>query len=106
MGALLFIALLLSKPAPFVIANGSGVVFDQIDVRPADGSGSWKPLRAAPLSPSARAEVQPPAGEDCGFDLQAKAGSVSMTWPNVNLCDVKVVTLNRRADGTLWVDYD
>ena len=28
------------------------------------------------------------------------------TWSSVNLCDVRSVTLNRRPDGTLWVDYD
>ena len=47
-----------------------------------------------------------PGGELCAFDIRAKVDGAEFTWPSVNLCDVRSVTLNRRPDGTLWVDYD
>jgi hypothetical protein len=47
-----------------------------------------------------------PGGQICAFDLRASTGGAPATWSSVNLCDVKTVTLNRRSDGTLWVDYD
>ena len=30
----------------------------------------------------------------------------TVVWPGVNLCQVKVVTLNQKAGGALWVDYE
>jgi hypothetical protein len=29
-----------------------------------------------------------------------------VTWTDVNLCDVKSVTLNRNESAGAWVDYD
>ena len=39
-------------------------------------------------------------------ETSGEVGDATREWTDVNLCDVKVVTLNRRSDGTLWVDYD
>lgn len=100
------IAALLTAPGPFVLANGSGLGLDQIVIRQSIAGASWKPLAAGVLASGGRANLPSPGGDTCAFDIRARAGAETLTWANVNLCDVKVVTLNRRADGTRWVDYD
>ena len=71
------------------------------------GTPDWKPLVISPLpvAPSATGAVQF-SDQECAFDLQATLpdGRV-VVWPRVNLCEAKVVTLNRSANGQLWVDY-
>jgi hypothetical protein len=105
LGAVYFAAL-LSTPGPFVLVNGSGSALTEIAIRQSSSSGQWKTLGGGALSAGARGNEPAPAGDLCAFDIRAKAGNSLVTWENVNLCDVKVVTLNRRADGTSWVDYD
>ena len=34
------------------------------------------------------------------------ASGKELTYTGVNLCETNAVTLNRRADGTTWIDYD
>jgi hypothetical protein len=106
-GAIALYALaLLSEPGPFVLANGTGVRLEELSIRPADGAGQWRPLGAGTIAAGARAAMPAPGGQLCAFDLRASTGGAPATWSSVNLCDVKTVTLNRRSDGTLWVDYD
>jgi hypothetical protein len=99
-------AVLLSSPGPFVLANGSSAGLEQIVIRQSDEKSPWKALGPGALAPGARISLPSPGGELCAFDIRAKVGAETLTWANVNLCDVKVVTLRRRADGTRWVDYD
>lgn len=104
--AFLFIAAVLTSPGPFVLVNGSGAALEELAVRPADGSADWRPLGGGRLSQGARSTMPAPAGQLCAFDLRARSAGALVTWSSVNLCDVKVVTLNRRPDGTVWADYD
>jgi hypothetical protein len=44
---------------------------------------------------------------DCAFDIRATVpGAGPVTWTDVNLCDVKSVTLKRDQSAGAWVDYD
>jgi hypothetical protein len=106
-GAALLLAAVLSTPGPFVLVNGTGAAIEGLSIRPADGSSQWRPLGAGgPIGAGLRQAMASPGGQLCAFDLRARIANTNVTWPSVNLCDVKSVTLNRRPDGTLWVDYD
>ena len=106
-GVALLLAAALSTPGPFVLVNGTGAAIDQLSIRPADGGSEWRPLGSGGAIPGgARAAMPSPGGLLCAFDLRGRVAGANVTWPSVNLCDVKSVTLNRRPDGTLWVDYD
>ena len=104
-------ALLAVLPAPafagagnFILVNATGQDISALSIR-RFGTDSWQGLPAAPRS-GARGLVQF-SDEDCAFDIQAKlAGGATAIWSGVNLCDAKAVTLNRRASGAVWVDYD
>lgn len=104
----LIAALALAGPAeaaaaPVAVANGTGAPLSNLEMRPV-GKG-WTSL-APGLSPGARI-VANTAGDECAYDIRAGvAGGGSVTWNRLNLCEVKSVTLNRRADGTSWADYD
>lgn len=102
----LFLSLLLSGPAPFVLVNGSGTALDNLSVRLTGSDSRWRSLGPGQLGPAGRAPVPALGGEDCAFDVRGQAGSATLVWLAVNLCDVKVVTLRRGQGGTLWVDYD
>lgn len=108
MTGFLLIAALLSSPGPFVLVNGSGAAMSALAIRPSSSAATarWTPLDPASLSPGARVTMRAPAGDLCAFDIRARVGSAEVSWTSVNLCDVRSVTLNRRADGTLWADYD
>ena len=88
----------------FSIVNAAGADISTLAIRRV-GSGQWQPLgTTAPTGKSAAVTFADP---DCAFDLRATlAGGASVTWPAVNLCDVKLVTLRRNAAGLAWVDYD
>lgn len=87
-----------------VVVNHTGTAITGISIRPYGGSG-WQQVEGA-LSDGARRSVSG-KGETCAFDIRAKlAGGAEATWPGVNFCETKVVTLNRRPDGTAWADYD
>lgn len=105
-GVALLLAAALSSPGPFALVNRTGAPLQTLSIRPADGSTSWRTLGAGQLSAGARADMPSPGGELCAFDIRARLSGADVTWPSVNLCDVRSVTLNRRPDGTLWVDYD
>lgn len=105
-GAFLLYASLLTSPGPYVLVNGTGAAMSNLAIRPADTSGKWQTLAPADLGPGVRASMPAPSGQLCAFDIRATVGGAPVTWSSINLCDVKVVTLNRRQDGTLWADYD
>jgi hypothetical protein len=108
-------ALLASLPAPavaqatnFTLVNNTDIDFSRLTAR-RYGTQQWAPLVVSPVPVSksgGRGAVQF-SNPDCAFDLQATLpdGRVVL-WSGVNLCDAKVVTLNRNSSGELWVDYE
>ncbi len=104
-------ALLVIAPTPalagasgFVLVNGTGAGLAELSIRRA-GTTDWKALGAAPAA-GARGQVSF-KDPDCAFDIRATVPGVGpVTWADVNLCDVKSVTLNRDATAGAWVDYD
>lgn len=112
--AIIIAALVAVAPAPvaaqagkFTIVNNTEVSFTNMMVR-RYGSQQWIPLivNPIPLTRSGGQGAVDFSDEDCAFDLQATLpdGRV-VVWSGVNLCETKVVTLNRSASGQLWVDY-
>jgi hypothetical protein len=108
-------ACLVAVPAPaiaqavsFTLVNNTDIDFSGMKIR-RTGTQPWVPLSIAPIpvpKSGGRGAVKF-SNPDCAFDLQATLpdGRV-VVWSGVNLCDTKVVTLNRNASGELWVDYD
>jgi hypothetical protein len=107
-------ALVAVLPAPaiaqatnFTLVNNTDIDFSGMKVR-RYGTDQWQPLVIAPVpvtKSGGRGSVEF-KNPDCAFDLQATLpdGRI-VVWPGVNLCEAKVVTLNRNARGVLWVDY-
>ena len=104
-GAALLLAAAFSTPGPFTLVNGTGTTITALSIRAADGRGSWRAL-GGPFVAGQRSAMPSSGGDLCAFDLRARVDGAEFTWSSVNLCDVRSVTLNRRPDGTLWVDYD
>lgn len=101
--------LLPSTPAfagagSFTIVNGTGSNIAALSIR-RTGSDNWQALAAAPAAgASAGVAFSDP---DCAFDLQASLdGGATAVWGGVNLCGTSRLTLQRRASGETWVDYD
>lgn len=96
-----------AQAASFTLVNKTDIDFTAMKVR-AFGSSEWQPLVVAPV-PVARSGGQGAvdfSNPDCVFDLQATLpDGRAVVWPRVILCDTRIVTLNRRANGELWVDY-
>ena len=109
-GPLLFVVLLASASAAyagasnFTLVNGTSAQLADLSIRRA-GTNDWKPLGAAPA-----AGTKGPmkfTDPDCAFDIRATVpGTGAVTWTDVNLCDVKSVTLKRDQSAGAWVDYD
>ncbi|MBA2772249.1 MAG: hypothetical protein M3428_04880 [Pseudomonadota bacterium] len=96
----------LAQAGNFTIVNATGIDFSGLAVR-RFGTRQWLPLTVSPvpLRNTARGSANF-KDEDCAFDLRATLpDGRTVVWPGVNLCQVKVVTLNQKADGALWVDY-
>ena len=88
----------------FTLVNGTSAQLSEVSIRRA-GTQEWKSLDAAPAA-GARASVKF-SNRDCAFDIRATVpGSGPVTWADVNLCDVKAVTLKRDESAGAWVDYD
>jgi hypothetical protein len=104
-------ALLLAFGSPafagaskFTLVNGTAVKLSELSIRRA-GTQEWKRLGDGPSS-GARAPIDF-KDPDCAFDIRANVpGSGPVTWADVNLCDVKSVTLKRDPSAGAWVDYD
>ena len=115
LAAIVLSMMLALSPAPvsaqavnFTLINNTDIAFTGLMVR-RFGTQQWSPLVVSPTpvtSSGGRGAVAF-SNPDCAFDLQATLpdGRV-VVWPRVNLCDARLVTLNRGADGSLWVDYD
>jgi hypothetical protein len=101
---LALVLLALSGPAPFTLVNGTGQPLASLSATPLVG-GAAKPVTAGPLPPGGRASVPALGGDLCAFVIEADDAGTRLRWSDVNLCDVKVVTLRRRG-ATLWADYD
>jgi hypothetical protein len=91
----------------FTIVNATGIDMTGLAAR-RYGTETWEPIVIAPL-PIAKSGGRGAAqfkNEDCAFDLRATLpNGQTVIWPGVNLCETHVVTLNRDANGNLWVDY-
>lgn len=90
----------------FIIVNATGLPMSGLAVR-RSGTADWLPLTITPLPVAPKAQGSATfKNEDCAFDLQATLpGGERVVWPDVNLCEVKIVTLNRNSSGQLWADY-
>lgn len=113
--AIVLAVALAAIPAPgfaqavsFTLVNNTDIAFTGLMARRV-GTQPWQPLVVSPvpLASSGGRGAVTFRDPDCAFDLQATLpdGRI-VVWPRVNLCEAKVVTLNRGADGSLWVDYD
>ena len=97
----------LAQATSFTLVNNTDIDFSALKAR-RFGTDQWMPLAVAPV-PVAKSGGQGAvqfSNQDCAFDLQATLpDGRSVVWSGVNLCDAKIVTLNRSAGGNLWVDY-
>jgi hypothetical protein len=88
----------------FTLVNATGAALAQLSIR-RSGTQEWKSLGSAPNA-GARVDLKF-SDPDCAFDIRANVpGAGPVTWADVNLCDVKSVTLNRDGSAGAWVDYD
>ena len=87
----------------FTLVNGTPAALGQLSIRRA-GTNDWKPLGTSPGA-GAKSSVQF-KDPDCAFDIRSSAGGSAITWTDVNLCDVKSVTLKKDDAAGAWVDYD
>ncbi len=105
---LLLAGLLLSSPAwaaTLALVNQTGEPIAATSIRPTN-HGEWRPLAGA-QGTGARQSISVDVEAQCAFDIRARlASGKELTYAGVNLCETSAVTLNRRADGTTWVDYD
>ena len=93
----------LAGASNFTLVNGTSGALGSMSIRRA-GTNDWKPLGASPAA-GARGSVQF-KDPDCAFDIRANVGGKPVTWADVNLCDVKSVTLKKDDSAGAWVDYD
>lgn len=97
----------LAQASNFTLVNNTNIDFSALKAR-RFGTDQWMPLAVAPVpvaGSGGRGAVQF-SNQDCAFDLEASLPDGRLVvWPGVNLCEAKVVTLNRSANGDLWVDY-
>lgn len=98
---------LSAQATNFTLVNNTDIDFSSLMAR-RYGTQQWEPLVVAPI-PVARSGGRGAvnfSNPDCAFDLQATLpDGRRVVWSGVNLCDAKVVMLNRNASGELWVDY-
>jgi hypothetical protein len=96
-----------AQAASFVLVNNTDIAFTSIQAR-RFGSQDWRAVVIAPvpLAASGGRGSAEFSDEECAFDLQATLpDGRQVVWRAVNLCEARVVTLNRTADGQFWVDY-
>lgn len=97
----------LGQASSFTLVNKTDIDFSSLKAR-RFGTDQWMPLTVAPVpvAKSGGTGAVQFSDQDCAFDLQATLpDGRQVVWPGVNLCEAKVVTLNRNANGDLWVDY-
>lgn len=96
------------RASNFTIVNATPIDMTGLMVR-RFGTSDWLPLTVSPV-PVMKAGGRGSAdfrNEDCAFDLRATLpDGRTMVWSGLNLCEVKVLTLNQKAGGAVWVDYE
>ena len=93
----------LADASSFTLVNATAANMTSVQIR-RSGTEAWKPLGVAPAA-GARGAVQF-SDPDCAFDIEASlTGGGKAVW-SVNLCEAKIVTLNRNDSGAVWFDYD
>jgi len=106
----LFTLVLLAASGPAIaqsttvaLVNATGEDAGSLEARKT-GTANWSTIPY-----SARSGASGPAtfdAQDCAWDLRLKLSSGAVVnYGNVNVCEVKLVTLHRR-NGAAWVDYD
>lgn len=97
----------MAQATSFTLVNNTDIDFSRLMVR-RFGTDQWLPLAVSPVpvrSAGGKGAVHF-TNPDCAFDLQATLPNTQIViWSGVNLCDAKVVTLNRAGNGELWADY-
>jgi hypothetical protein len=96
-----------AQAASFVLVNNTDIAFTAIHAR-RFGTESWREvvITARPVAASGGQASAEFTDEECAFDLQATLPDGSLAvWRSVNLCEARVVTLNRTSAGQFWVDY-
>lgn len=107
---------LLAAPVPacahhgaagFNLVNNSGQALSNLAIR-RTGTQGWQPLPATPPKPARGIRaISAFADPDCAFDIKATLeDGKEAIWLGVNLCEVKLLTLNRNEAGVTWADYD
>lgn len=113
---LLIMSSLIATPAPLIagkgasgfnLVNNTGQTIFNLYIR-RTGTTGWQPLSATPAKPVKGMKATSSfADPDCAFDLKVTLEDKSEpVWNGVNLCEVKLLTLNRNAAGVTWADYD
>jgi len=92
-----------ATPRSITIVNGTDVALGDVAARAANEQ-AWAPLTPG-LSAGARTRITIDP-DVCAYDIRGSAAGNVLAWRGVNLCETSSVTLNRRGDGVLWVDYD
>ncbi|HET9810959.1 MAG TPA: hypothetical protein VFP53_04600 [Sphingomicrobium sp.] len=114
LAAILSAAALALSPVPaeaqatsFTLVNNTDIDFSKLMVR-RYGTDQWMPLTVlpVPVTRSGGKGTVDFTNPDCAFDLQATLPDGRLVvWSGVNLCEARIVTLNRSAGGELWADY-
>jgi hypothetical protein len=97
----------LADATNFTIVNNTDIDFSALKAR-RFGTKQWMPLAVnpVPVAKSGGSGAVQFSNQECAFDLEATLPDGRLVvWSGVNLCDAKVVSLNRSASGDLWVDY-
>ncbi|QIK95484.1 hypothetical protein G7076_02370 [Sphingomonas sp. HDW15A] len=93
----------LAESTTIALINAVGEDASALEARKT-GTANWSALPY-----SARSGASGPVTfdtQDCAWDFRLKlASGAVVNYGNVNVCEVKLVTLHRR-NGTVWVDYD
>ena len=85
------------------LVNAIGEDITSLEARKT-GTSNWSSVAYSARSGSSGAVTLDT--QDCAWDFRMKLSSGAVVnYGNVNVCEVKLVTLHRR-NGTVWVDYD
>ena len=102
-GLLLATAPAFADSTTIALVNAMGEDAASLEARKT-GTSNWSAMPYSARSGSSGAATFD--AQDCAWDLRLKLSSGTVVnYGNVNVCEVKLVTLHRR-NGTVWVDYD
>lgn len=94
----------LAQDGEVFLVNGTGASLTSVVIR-SYGREPWRPVGNGNAVPGQGSRVARTPGE-CAYDVRAALpDGKAIIWSGVNLCETTRATLNRRADGTSWVDY-